>query len=190
MAIENEKEQQLQTTDLINKAIEKKMRPVLSKLQSIEAKAAKNSSGGRRAQTSPPNTSGKGKGKTSNTSGAKSSNSSKKKTKGNQQPTKSKPSFNPSTKTKGKVNATTIKNRKHQENAEITADPTMPAKNSRSKNTYRGEEKGTRSDGTCRETNTTTQMETVSNGRFSGRPISTNVEKHPNPPCNSTTKQN
>ncbi len=109
MAIENKKEQQLQTTNLINKAIKQKMRPVLSKLQFIEAKVAKNSLGGRRAQTSPPNTSGKGKGKTSNNSGTKSSNSSKKKTKGNQQPTKSKPSFNPSTKTKGKVNTTTIK---------------------------------------------------------------------------------
>lgn len=73
MALEKEGEHQLQTNDLINKTVEKRMKPILAKLQSLEAKTAKNSLGGCRAQASQPSARGTGKGKPSEQSNANSS---------------------------------------------------------------------------------------------------------------------
>ncbi len=106
MAIENEKEHQIQTANLINKAIEKRMRPVLSKLQSIKAISAKNSSGRPRAQLSLPNASGNSKGKSSKTSSAKSSNSVKQQHQ--QQQSKKEPKKKNPSSTKTKTSAKAI----------------------------------------------------------------------------------
>ncbi len=58
IALEKESDKLLQTNALIQKTINKKMHSLLSKLQSLETKLAKNSTGGRWAQMSQPKSSG------------------------------------------------------------------------------------------------------------------------------------
>ncbi len=73
MALEKESDQQLQTNDLINKMVKKRMKPILANLQSLKAKTAKNFLGGPHAQASQPSARSTSKRKPSKPSTAKSS---------------------------------------------------------------------------------------------------------------------
>ncbi len=72
MTLKKESDQQLQSIILINKMVEKRMKPILAKYQSLKAKMSKNSFGGHCAQASQPSACGPSKGKQSKPSDAKS----------------------------------------------------------------------------------------------------------------------